>query len=385
MIPYGRQQISEEDIACVCETLRSDYLTQGSKPPLFEQAICEVTGASFSVCVNSATSALHLACLSLEVGSKDEVWVSPISFVASSNCALYCGASVKFIDIDPITNNICPIKLEKNLKEYKLTNKPLPKVIIAVHLAGLSCDMQAIGHLSKVYGFRVIEDASHAIGACYLEKAVGCCDFSDITIFSFHPVKIITTGEGGAAVTNDKSIAEKMRLLRSHGVTRDENQLIENHGPWYYEQQLLGFNYRLTDIQASLGLSQLNKLKSFIMQRRNIAKFYFEELALLPIELPKKEAIDQSSWHLFIIKLNLSEIKKSHLQIFNELRDAGVSVNLHYMPIYLQPYYQTLGYNNQYCENADNYYRRAISIPIYHGMNKEDQQTVVATLKRVLL
>ncbi len=385
MIPYGKQNISQEDIDSVCETLRSDFLTQGPKVPLLETAICNVTQASHAVCVNSATSALHLACLALEVSTNDEVWVSPISFVASSNCALYCGANPVFIDINSNTNNICIKKVEEKLKTYKKLKKPMPKAIIAVHLSGLSCDMKQLSNLSKKYGFSIIEDASHAIGAYYNGKPVGCCEFSNVTVFSFHPVKIITTGEGGAVTTNDSLLADKIRSLRSHGVTRDKDQLKENHGPWYYEQQALGYNYRLTDIQAALGVSQIKRLESFINNRIQISKFYLDSLKKLPIELPYIDSDSTSSWHLFIIKLKLQAISKTHKQVFEELRQEGVGVNLHYIPIYKQPYYQENGYKDDFCEVAENYYNRAISIPIYHGMTQQQQQTVVNALTKVLL
>ena len=385
MIPYGRQSISQEDIESVCETLRSDFLTQGPKVPLLESAICGVTQANHAVCVNSATSALHLACLALQVSMDDEVWVSPITFVASSNCILYCKAKPVFIDVDPKTNNICIRAIEDKLKAYKAQDRAMPKVIIAVHLSGLPCEMESLFKLSKEYGFSIIEDASHAIGAYYKSKPVGCCEFSNITIFSFHPVKIITTGEGGVAVTNDAELAEKMQSLRSHGITRDRDQLKQNHGPWYYEQQALGYNYRLTDIQAALGISQLSRLKSFIKSRIEVSKFYFKSLKNLPIELPHVSSDSVSSWHLFIIKLKLNSLSKSHKKIFEELREEGIGVNLHYIPIYKQPYYQENGFKQELCEVAESYYSRAISIPIYHGITQTDQQAVVNALTKVLL
>lgn len=384
MIPYGRQNISQEDIDSVCEVLRSEFLTQGPKVPLFEKAICNITQVDHAVCVNSATSALHLACLAIGISTGDEIWLPPISFVASSNCILYCGAAPKFIDIDPVTNNICPKKLENKLIEAQKLGRPMPKAVIAVHLSGLSCEMKAISLLASTYNFKVIEDASHAIGAYYNGRPVGCCEFSDISIFSFHPVKIITTGEGGAAVTNNPMLAEKMRSLRSHGVTREESLLKENHGPWYYEQQALGYNYRLTDIQAALGLSQIERLQNFIRNRINISNFYFETLKNLPIELPHANPDSTSSWHLFIVKLKLDRLSKTHGEIFSELRDEGLGVNLHYIPIYKQPYYRGIGYGEVSCESAEDYYRRAISIPIYHGMSDSEQQFVVRVLTKVL-
>ncbi len=384
MIPYGKQDINQHDINAVIEVLKSEYLTQGPVVPEFEKAICQYTGAKYGVAVNSATSALHIACLALGVGKGDVVWTTPISFVASANCALYCGAEIDFVDIDECTFNISILKLEEKLSEKRINNQPLPNVIIPVHMAGQSCDMKAIYKLSKEYGFKIIEDASHAIGAKYKNKSVGGCRYSDITVFSFHPVKIITTAEGGVAVTNNADLSQKMCLLRSHGVTRDEKELLENHGPWYYEQKILGFNYRLTDIQAALGLSQMERLDEFVEQRKQISNKYLKELNSLPIELPITDTDSQSSWHLFITKLNLDEIEKSHSQIFTELRIAGLGVNLHYMPIYRQPYYQHLGFSVGYCPIAEDYYSRAISIPIFHSMTEKDQKHVVSVMARVL-
>ncbi len=385
MIPYGKQDINRQDIDAVIEVLRSDYLTQGPVIPEFEKAVATQVTAKYAVAVNSATSALHIACLALGVKKEDEVWTSAISFVASANCALYCGASVDFIDIDIRTNNMSVSKLAEKLNYYKKNNKPLPKVVIPVHMAGHSCDMSSIYNLGQEYGFKIIEDASHAIGASYNGQAVGCCGYSDITVFSFHPVKIITTAEGGIATTNDASLFEKMCLLRSHGITRDEKLLIKkNEGPWYYEQQLLGFNYRLTELQGALGLSQLCRLHDFIEYRKGIAKYYLSQLNDLPIELPVTLAESQSSWHLFIVKLQLNKISKSHRQVFNELRDLDIGINLHYIPIYYQPYYQTMGFTPGYCDAAEDYYTRAISIPIYHGMTIIDQDTVINSLREVL-
>ncbi len=384
MIPYGKQDINQHDINAVIEVLKSKYLTQGTVVPEFEKEICHYAGAKYGVAVNSATSALHIACLALGVGKGDMVWTSPISFVASANCALYCGADIDFIDIDEHTFNISASKIEEKLSEHRKNNQPLPKVIIPIHMAGQSCDMKAIHKLSQEYGFKIIEDASHAIGAKYRDQPVGNSFYSDITVFSFHPVKIITTGEGGLAVTNSHELSQKMRLLRSHGVTREDSQLLEYHGPWYYEQKILGFNYRLTEIQAALGLSQLERLNKFIEQRKQISKQYINELDGLPIDLPRIDEYCQSSWHLFIIKLNLEKMSKSHTQIFSELRASGLGVNLHYIPIYRQPYYQNLGFKVGYCPVAEDYYSRAISIPIFHGMTEQDQKQVTSVVARVL-
>ncbi len=383
MIPYGKQDINQQDIKAVIDVLKSDFLTQGPVVPLFEQAVAGYVKSQYALAVNSATSALHIACLALGVNKGDVVWTTPISFVASANCALYCGAEVDFVDIDVNTNNLSPIKLEEKLKEHRNDNKPLPKVVIPVHLAGHSCDMLSIHKLSKEYGFKIIEDASHAIGAKYMGQPVGDCCYSDITVFSFHPVKIITTAEGGMVTTNNVELFNKMKLLRSHGVTRESDLLTKiADGPWYYEQLQLGFNYRLTEIQAALGKSQMARLNEFIEKRNNISSHYLQALNNLPVELPVEDS--QSSWHLFIIKLKLNDIDIPHAKVFTELRGRGLGVNLHYMPIYRQPYYQAMGFKSSYCENAEGYYGRAISIPIFHGMTAQDQESVVNTLSKVL-
>ncbi|MEY8198158.1 MAG: UDP-4-amino-4,6-dideoxy-N-acetyl-beta-L-altrosamine transaminase [Colwellia sp.] len=385
MISYGRQSINQQDIEAVIDVLKSDYLTQGPVVPEFELSVCKAVGARYSIAVNSATSALHIACLALGLRKEDVVWTSPISFVASANCALYCGAGIDFVDIEEDTHNLSVEKLSDKLLFHKNNNLPLPKIIIPVHLAGHSCDMEKIGKLSKEYGFYIIEDASHAIGGSYQGEPIGSGRYSDITVFSFHPVKIITTAEGGMATTNDNDIAKKMRLLRSHGVTRDKSELeMKNSASWYYEQQLLGFNYRLTDIQAALGLSQMDRLGEFIEDRKIIANNYLDELHHLPIDLPIKDVKCQSSWHLFIIKLRIENTSKTRHQVFNELRKRGVGVNLHYIPIYKQPYYQKMGFDSQYCVTAEDYYKAAISIPIYHGLSGFDQNSVIKAVCEVL-
>ncbi len=385
MIPYGKQDINRQDIDAVINVLNSDYLTQGPVIPLFEESLSKHVTANYAVAVNSATSALHIACLALGVEKGDVVWTSPVSFVASANCALYCGASVDFVDIDKVSNNMSADKLAEKLQQHKNKNMALPKVVIPVHLAGHSCDMEAMHTLSEQYGFKIIEDASHAIGASYKGQPVGCGKYSEITVFSFHPVKIITTGEGGMATTNHADLYEKMALLRSHGITRDESNLAKkSDGPWYYEQHSLGFNYRLTELQGALGNSQLSRLSEFIELRKTIASYYLMALCDLPIDLPIVNDSSQSSWHLFIIKLQLEKMSKTHKQVFVELREAGLGVNLHYIPIYRQPYYQSMGFEVDYCNNANDYYDRAISIPIYHGMSQEDQKSVVNILTRVL-
>src|SRR5690554_3557585 len=344
MIPYGRQNITQDDIDAVVEVLRSDFLTQGPVVEQFEQSVAEHVGAGYGVAVNSATSALHLACLSLELGRGDWLWTSPITFVASANCGLYCGAQVDFVDIDPKTYNLCPKALEAKLIEAKRNGK-LPKVLVPVHFSGQPCDMQAIHALSQQYGFKIIEDASHAIGGKYQNEFIGNCHYSDITVFSFHPVKIITTAEGGIALTNGDALAEKMNLYRSHGVTRDTNLMThEPDGPWYYQQVELGYNYRMTELQAALGISQMQRLDEFVAQRHALAKRYDELLADLPIILPWQHADSYSGLHLYVIRLRLNQISKTHLQVFEELRAAGIGVNLHYIPVHMQPYYQNMGF-----------------------------------------
>lgn len=385
MIPYGRQNIDQTDIDAVVSVLKSDFLTQGPAVPLFEATVKNLCQSEFALAMNSATSALHVACLALEVGAGDYVWTTPLTFVASSNCALYCGAQVDFVDVDEKTYNLCPQKLEEKLAQAQKENK-LPKVVIPVHLSGLSCDMESIFKLSKKYGFKIIEDASHAIGGHYKNRPIGCCEFSDIAIFSFHPVKIITTAEGGMALTNSEVLAKKMELYRSHGITRDEN-LMEStsHGPWYYEQIELGYNYRMTELQAALGLNQLKRLSQFIDKRHELASRYHEKLADLPLKRPTFQSDDHySALHLYIIRLELGQITKSHRQIFELLREKGIGVNLHYIPVYLQPYYKKLGFKVGHCPQAEQYYKEAISVPLYYDLNHQKQDTVIQALKELL-
>ena len=385
MIPYGKQDINQHDIDAVIDVLKSDFLTQGPQVPRFEEAINKIVNARYSVAVNSATSALHIACLALEVGKGDIVWTSPITFVASANCALYCGATVDFVDIDIDTYNLSPIALAKKLKQAKIDNK-LPKVVIPVHLAGQSCDMQKIHQLSLEYGFKIIEDAAHAIGGSYQGKPIGHCQYSDITVFSFHPVKIVTTAEGGVATTNNQALAQKMQRLRSHGITRDENLMTEaSHGDWYYQQLELGFNYRMSELHAALGISQLSRLAEFVNKRVTIAESYNQQLASLPITLPKQLNATDSSWHLFIIQLKLNELTKSHQQIFSELREAGIGVNLHYIPVYKQPFYKELGFNDIALPATEEYYQTAISIPIFPLLTAQQQHKIINELKRALI
>nr|WP_208019639.1 UDP-4-amino-4,6-dideoxy-N-acetyl-beta-L-altrosamine transaminase [Candidatus Chlorobium masyuteum] len=377
MIPYGRQDISEDDIQAVANVLRSDYLTQGPVVPAFEKSVKDYCGAKFAVAVNSATSALHISCLALGVGPGDIVWTTPISFVASANCALYCGARIDFVDIDPLTYNMSmdclSVKLEFAEKEGKL-----PKVIIPVHLAGQPCNMAAIHSMSERYGFKIIEDASHAIGGRYLDAPIGNGRYSDITVFSFHPVKIITTGEGGMALTNDPEIANKLVRLRSHGITRVQEEMTHiTDGPWYYQQLELGFNYRMTDIQAALGLSQIKRLDEFVKKRRKIADRYNKYFADLWVTTPFEAPDSYSATHLYIVRLKLNEIKFSQKDIFEWLRSCGIQVNLHYIPIYRHPYYEKMGYIKKDYPQAEAYYAQAMSLPVYPALSDLQQEEVV--------
>jgi len=383
-IPYGRQDISEADIEAVVNVLRSNFLTQGPAVPAFEWAVADYCGVPHAVAVNSATSALHLACLSLGVGPGDLVWTSPITFVASANCALYCGADVDFVDIDPRTYNLSVERLVEKLAQAERVGR-LPKVIIPVHLCGQPCDMDAIHALSLRYGFRIIEDASHAIGGKYRGEPIGNCRYSDITVFSFHPVKIITTAEGGMALTSDPQLAKRMQLLRSHGITRDAAEMTHAaDGPWYYQQIDLGFNYRMTDLQAALGLSQMHRLDEFVARRHAIARRYEELLTELPVIVPWQHEDAFSGLHLYVIRLRLDEIDKTHLEVFQALRAMGIGVNLHYIPVPSQPYYQRLGFGVGYCQEAERYYGEAISLPMYSGLTEAQQSQVVAALRRVV-
>jgi|TARA_B110000259_G_scaffold50037_1_gene58772 UDP-4-amino-4,6-dideoxy-N-acetyl-beta-L-altrosamine transaminase len=384
VIPYGRQDITSEDIEEVIKVLNSDFLTQGPLLPKFEKSISTYCGVSYAYAMNSATSALHIACMALEVGRGDIVWTAANTFAASSNCALYCNASIDFVDIDPVSYNMSISDLKSKLQLAE-TEGCLPKVLIPVHMTGQSCEMSEIFELSKKYGFKIIEDASHAIGGKYLNNPIGCCKYSDITVFSFHPVKIITTGEGGMAVTNNENLAQKISLLRSHGITRDSNLMSKEDGPWYYEQIDLGYNYRMTEIQGALGLSQMNRLDEYIKRRHDIANFYNESLSELPLQIPKQFKDSFSSFHLYVIRLNLSMIESSHKDIFESLRKDNILVNLHYMPVYLHPYYKNnLGFKSGHCPEAEKYYSEAISIPMFPTLSNEDQLVVVNALKKYL-
>lgn len=384
MIPYGKQEITQQDIDAVVDVLKSDFLTQGPQVPAFEDALKVHTGAEFSLAVNSATSALHIACLALGLGQGDKLWTTPVTFVASANCGLYCGAEVDFVDIDPQTYNMSIAALEAKLIDAKASNA-LPKVIVPVHLCGQSCDMKAIHALSKEYGFKIIEDASHAIGGRYLDKPIGNCEYSDITVFSFHPVKIVTTAEGGAVMTNSQELADKMALYRSHGITRDADKMQnEPHGAWYYEQVDLGFNYRMTELQAALGVTQMTRLDDFVSARHKLATRYNQLLLDLPITLPYQLEGTYSGLHLYVIRLQLDKISKTHKEVFDALREQGIGVNLHYIPVHTQPYYQGLGFKMGDFPESERYYQNAISLPMFHAMTEEQQDTVIRVLSDVL-
>tara|TARA_R110001583_G_scaffold127562_1_gene279206 strand:+ start:10507 stop:11664 length:1158 start_codon:yes stop_codon:yes gene_type:complete len=384
MIPYGKQEITQADIDAVVGVLQSDFLTQGPKAPAFEKAVADHCGVQHALAVNSATSALHIACLSLGLGPGDWLWTTPVTFVASANCGLYCGAQVDFVDIDPLTYNLSVSALEAKLIVAE-KNGCLPKVLVAVHLCGQPCDMAAIRTLSLRYGFKVIEDASHAIGGRYRGEPIGNCRFSDITVFSFHPVKIITTAEGGMAVTNDKALADRMALLRSHGITRDPSLMSqESDGPWYYQQVDLGFNYRMTELQAALGVSQMLRLDDFVQRRHALATRYNELLLPLPLSLPWQHQDSYSGLHLYVVRLKLDQLSLSHLEVFEALRERGIGVNLHYIPVHTQPYYQAMGFKPDDFPEAQRYYSTAISLPMFHGMSQAQQDEVVAVLGDIL-
>ncbi len=383
-IPYGTQQLNQADIDAVVAVLKSSHLTQGTKVPEFEQALCAYTGANHGIAVNSATSALHLACLALNLGQGDRLWTSPVTFVASANCGLYCGAKVDFVDIDAQTYNMCPEALESKLIQAQ-KDGCLPNVVIPVHLCGQPCDMEKIHALSKEYGFKIIEDASHAVGGRYQQNKIGSCEYSDITVFSFHPVKIITTAEGGIALTNDKKIANSMDRLRSHGITRDENLMTHpSDGGWYYQQIELGFNYRMTEIQAALGLSQLDRLDEFVIKRHQLAQRYNELLAELPLTLPWQLPDTYSALHLYPVRLQLDKINKTHAQVFAALRQNGIGVNVHYIPVHTQPYYQQFGFKVGDFPKAEKYYQETISLPMFSKMTEAQQDKVVHVLGKTL-
>lgn len=384
-IPYGKQNISQADIDAVVDVLNSDFLTQGPQVPAFESSVAQLVGAKHTLAVNSATSALHIACLALGLGKGDILWTSPITFVASSNCALYCGADVDFVDVDSQTYNISIAALKLKLEQAKKENK-LPKIVVPVHLCGQPCDMAQIYALSQEYGFKIIEDASHAIGGKYHDVYVGAGQYSDITIFSFHPVKIVTTAEGGMALTNDAQLAQKMDLLRSHGVTRNQDLMSkEPEGPWYYQQVDLGFNYRMTELQAALGVSQMHRLEQFVAKRHDIAKVYNQILQDLPVVLPYQLPETYSGLHLYVIRLKLDEISKTRKEVFELLREKGIGVNVHYIPVHTQPYYENLGFKQGDFPEAESYYASAISLPMYPDLTQEQIDYIYQTLKEVLV
>jgi UDP-4-amino-4,6-dideoxy-N-acetyl-beta-L-altrosamine transaminase len=381
IIPYGKQSISEEDVQAVVNVLRSDCLTQGNVVPAFEKAVTEYCGSKYGVAVNSATSALHIACLALGVKEGDYVWTSPITFVASANCALYCGAKVDFVDIDPHTFNMSVQALEEKLNEAKLKGL-LPKVVIPVALCGQSCDMEGIFELSRKFGFKIIEDASHAIGGKYKGQAVGSCFYSDITIFSFHPVKIITTCEGGMAVTNNIELYGKLQRLRSHGITRNAWEMTTPpDGPWFYQQLELGYNYRMTDVQAALGISQLQRINSFVKKRHDLAKLYDKLLSNnSDFEIPRRSEDAYSAFHLYVIRVT-SVNTAGRLSVFERLRSNGILVNVHYIPVYRHPYYSVLGYNPLDFPVSEKYYNEAITLPIFPGLTEKQIEGIVEILK----
>lgn len=380
MIYYGKQSIVESDIEAIVSVLHSDFLTQGPAIERFEQRVADYCGAKYAVAVTNATSALHIACKAAGLSYGDILWTSPITFVASANCGRYCGAKVDFVDIDDTTYNMSADELEK-----KLMAGGTPKVVVPVHLAGQSCDMERIYALAKKFGFTIIEDASHALGATYRDTRVGSCRYSDMAVFSFHPVKIITTGEGGMVLTNNKDLYEKMVLYRSHGITRDASKMTkESDGPWYYQQIELGYNYRMTDIQAALGYSQMERLDTFVARRRQLAQRYDELLADLPIRIPKQSKDTNSSWHIYVVRLDKTRTLKSKIEIFEEMKKRGVTLNLHYIPVHLQPYYQALGFKQGDFPASERYYEEAFTLPIYYELTDEQQNQIVKALREAL-
>ncbi|HYI49013.1 MAG TPA: UDP-4-amino-4,6-dideoxy-N-acetyl-beta-L-altrosamine transaminase [Allosphingosinicella sp.] len=380
-LPYGRQHITDEDVAAVAEVLRSDFLTQGPAVPRFEAALQALTGAAHVSAMANATAALHLSCLACDVGPGDVVWTSPISYVASANCALYCGAEADFVDIDPVTFNMSADALEAKLIAAKAAGR-LPKVVIPVHFAGQPCDMGRIGALAGRYGFRVIEDASHAVGATLGNTPIGACADSDIAVFSFHPVKIVTTGEGGAALTQDPVLAERLELLRSHGVTRSEALMSgPSEGGWYYEQVALGFNYRLTDIQAALGTSQLTRLDAYLRRRHELGALYDARLEGLPLTVPARLPGRRSAFHLYVVQLDDPLRRRP---VYDALRGANIGANVHYIPIHLQPFYRARGFAPGDFPNAEAYYARAITLPLHPQMTEADVNRVAACLAEAL-
>ena len=384
-IPYGRQDINQADIDAVVTVLRSDFLTQGPVVPAFERAVAEYCGAQHAVAVNSATSALHIACLALGVGKGHSVWTTPITFVASANCALYCGATVDFVDIDPRTYNMSVARLAEKLTMADRAGK-LPKVVIPVHMCGQSCEMAEIHELSLQYGFKIIEDASHAIGGIYKDEPIGNCRYSDITVFSFHPVKVITTGEGGMAATNDAQLAKHLRLLRSHGISSSAADMHARptHEIWNYQQIDLGMNYRMTDVHAALGLSQMTRIDEFVAKRHQIANRYDEAFAKLPVITPWQIADAWSSYHLYPIRVRQADCGKTQREVYDAFMTAGFNVNLHYIPVYRQPYYEAMGFKAGYCPQAEFYHKETLSLPMFASLTSQDQEAAIATLMQAL-
>lgn len=385
IIPYGKQSINQEDINAVIEVLQSDFLTQGPRIESFEEALKSYCKVKYAVAANSATSCLHLACLAIGLKPGDYLWTSPISFLASANCGLYCGAQVDFVDIDPFTYNLCPKALEQKLLQAKKDNC-LPKVVVPVHFAGQACDLKRIRELSKEYGFYVVEDAAHAIGSLYEGKPIGDCRYSDFTVFSFHPVKVMTTAEGGALVTNNSVFADKARLLRSHSVTRDESEMQSvPDGPWDYQMLDLGYNYRMTELQAALGITQLQRLDSFVQRRNTIAQKYFSAFESNPLILPYQKPETYSAWHLFVVCIDSPKIRKTRKEIFVELRERGIGVNVHFIPIHTQPYYKKLGFKQGDFPCAETYYKNCITLPIYFGLGDDEQNKIITEVHEVLI
>jgi UDP-4-amino-4,6-dideoxy-N-acetyl-beta-L-altrosamine transaminase len=384
VIPYGRQEVTQADIDAVVAVLKSNHLTQGPMVPEFEAAVCAASTAKYAVAVNSATSALHIACLALGLGDGDWLWTSPNTFVASANCARYCGANVDFVDIDPVTYNLSADKLAEKLVIAKAQNR-LPKIVVPVHFAGQSCDMQRIHELSQEYGFHIIEDAAHGIGGRYQRDPIGCGKYSDITTFSFHPVKIVTSAEGGMAVTNDPALADRMRRFRTHGITGDATQMpLAQDGPWHYQQIDLGYNYRMTELQAALGASQMARLDDYVARRQQLAERYDELLGGLPLTIPWRHTDTYSAFHLYVIRLHLTDLSVSRRDIYETLRARGVLVNIHYIPVHTQPYYQGLGFRLGQFPNAETYYGEAISIPLFPTLTESQQDEVVVALRRAM-
>ena len=386
MIYYGKQDVNEQDISDVIDVLKSDFLTQGPVLEKFERKVADYCGAKYAVAVTNATSALHIACKAAGLGHDDVLWTSPITFTASANCGRYCGANVDFVDIDNATYNMSVDELEKKLKFKRQAREKMPKVVVPVHLAGQSCDMEQIFKLSQEYGFTVLEDASHAIGADYKDTKVGSCKYSDMTVFSFHPVKIITTGEGGMVLTNNEELYRKLILYRSHGITRDNTLMTrESDGPWYYQQVDLGYNYRMTEMQAALGFSQMDRVDEFVARRRYLVSRYNDLLADLPIKTPYVAGNTKPSWHLYIARVDFEKAGLTKKELFAKMKEKGIVLNLHYIPVHTQPYYESLGFKKGDFPVSELYYNEAFTLPLYYGLTDEQQDEVVTALKAVLL